>query len=111
MTSSGVSTCAGGGAFGLEASSGALRIPERREVGQSDVARVPIMPGAILYDLGIGKTGVRPTREMGEKAVEAAVEEAMPASCPACVRLGKAALAARRSRWDRALWWRRSIPL
>jgi L-aminopeptidase/D-esterase-like protein len=33
---------------------------------------VPIVPCAILYDLGIGKTHVRPTREMGEAAAAAA---------------------------------------
>ena len=36
------------------------------------VARVPIVPGAILFDLGIGNAHVRPTREMGEKAAQAA---------------------------------------
>ena len=34
--------------------------------------RVPIVPGAILFDLGIGSAHVRPTREMGEKAALAA---------------------------------------
>jgi len=37
-------------------------------------ARVPIVPGAILYDLGIGKAHVRPTREMGEAAAAAATD-------------------------------------
>jgi L-aminopeptidase/D-esterase-like protein len=41
------------------------------------VTHVPIVPGAILYDLGIGKPGVRPNREMGEKAVEAATDAAV----------------------------------
>lgn len=69
---------AGGSAFGLEASAGVRRILERRGVGfNTGAARVPIVPGAILYDLGIGKAGVRPTREMGEKAVEAATDAAV----------------------------------
>jgi len=69
---------AGGSAFGLEASCGVRRILERRGVGfNTGVAHVPIVPGAILYDLGIGKAGVRPTREMGEKAVEAATSAAV----------------------------------
>src|SRR5580700_2751110 len=69
---------AGGSAFGLEASAGVRRILERRGIGfNTGDARVPIVPGAILYDLGIGKAGVRPTREMGEKAVEAATDAAV----------------------------------
>ncbi len=36
------------------------------------VTHVPIVPGAILFDLGIGSARVRPTREMGEKAALAA---------------------------------------
>jgi L-aminopeptidase/D-esterase-like protein len=69
---------AGGSAFGLEASCGVRRILERRGIGfNTGVTHVPIVPGAILYDLGIGKAGVRPTREMGEKAVEAATDAAV----------------------------------
>ena len=69
---------AGGSAFGLEASCGVRRILERRGVGfNTGVTHVPIVPGAILYDLGIGKGNVRPTREMGEKAVEAASDAAV----------------------------------
>jgi L-aminopeptidase/D-esterase-like protein len=40
-------------------------------------ALVPIVPCAILYDLGIGKAGVRPTREMGEAAAAAATAGAV----------------------------------
>jgi len=69
---------AGGSAFGLEASSGVRRVLERRGVGfNTGVTHVPIVPGAILYDLGIGKADVRPTREMGEKAVAAASDAAV----------------------------------
>jgi L-aminopeptidase/D-esterase-like protein len=38
---------------------------------------VPIVPCAILYDLGIGKAHVRPTREMGEAAAAAASSDAV----------------------------------
>lgn len=69
---------AGGSAFGLEASSGVRRALEKRGIGfDTGVARVPIVPGAILFDLGIGKAGVRPDREMGEKAVAAASSAAV----------------------------------
>src|SRR4029434_7285804 len=39
---------------------------------ETRAAKVPIIPAAILYDLEIGKSGVRPTREMGEAAAKAA---------------------------------------
>lgn len=65
----------GGSAFGLEAASGARRWLERRGIGfRTGAAVVPIVPAAILYDLGIGQAGVRPTREMGEAACEAATD-------------------------------------
>jgi len=64
---------AGGSAFGLEASSGTRRVLEKRGVGfDTGVAHVPIVPGAILFDLAIGRADVRPGREMGEKATLAA---------------------------------------
>ncbi|MBI5086611.1 MAG: P1 family peptidase, partial [Acidobacteria bacterium] len=64
---------AGGSAFGLEAASGVRRYLERKGVGFATAdAVVPIVPCAILYDLGIGKASVRPTREMGETAAVAA---------------------------------------
>src|ERR1700720_4406232 len=47
---------AGGSAFGLEAASGVRRFLEHRGVGfLTGAAVVPIVPAAILYDLGIGK--------------------------------------------------------
>ncbi len=69
---------AGGSAFGLEAASGVRRYLERKGIGfDTGAARVPIVPCAILYDLGIGKPNVRPTREMGEAAAAAATAEAV----------------------------------
>ncbi|WP_321475707.1 P1 family peptidase [uncultured Paludibaculum sp.] len=64
---------AGGSAFGLEAASGVRRFLEHKGVGfPTGAAIVPIVPAAILYDLGIGKANIRPTREMGESATAAA---------------------------------------
>ena len=69
---------AGGSAFGLEAGSGVRRYLEKKGVGfETGAAKVPIVPCAILYDLGIGKAGVRPTREMGEAAAAAATSDAV----------------------------------
>ena len=69
---------AGGSAFGLEAAAGVRRYLERRGVGvTTPAAKVPIVPAAILYDLGIGKANIRPTATMGEAAAVAATAEAV----------------------------------
>jgi L-aminopeptidase/D-esterase-like protein len=63
----------GGSAFGLETTCGVRNLLEKRGIGyNAGVTRVPIVPGAILFDLGIGAAHIRPTREMGEKAALAA---------------------------------------
>jgi len=59
----------GGSAFGLDAASGVVRFLEERGVGFNvRVAKVPIVPAAILFDLGIGRSDVRPDAEMGYAA-------------------------------------------
>ena len=64
---------AGGSAFGLEAASGVRRVMEQKGIGFGvGVTVVPIVPSAILFDLGIGKSTARPSREMGEAAAAAA---------------------------------------
>jgi L-aminopeptidase/D-esterase-like protein len=71
-------TLAGGSAFGLEAASGVRRFLEQKGVGfRMPAGVVPLVPCAILYDLGIGKPDVRPTREMGEAAAAAATADAV----------------------------------
>src|ERR1022692_2485925 len=63
----------GGSAFGLETASGVRHYLEQRGAGfRVGRAVVPIVPGAVLFDLDIGKIGIRPTREMGESAAAAA---------------------------------------
>ncbi|MGW8250362.1 MAG: P1 family peptidase [Anaerolineales bacterium] len=59
----------GGSAFGLDSASGVMRYLEERKVGLDvRVARVPIVPCAILFDLGVGRADVRPDSEMGYQA-------------------------------------------
>lgn len=59
----------GGSAFGLDAAGGVVRYLEENGVGyDTGVARVPIVPAAILFDLAIGSAGVRPGPEMGYQA-------------------------------------------
>ena len=63
----------GGSAFGLDAASGVVRYLEERGIGyDAGVAKVPIVPAAILFDLGIGDSSVRPGPEEGYAACEVA---------------------------------------
>ena len=59
----------GGSAFGLDAASGAVRYLEERGVGfDVRVAKVPIVPAAVIFDLGIGRADLRPDASMGYQA-------------------------------------------
>jgi L-aminopeptidase/D-esterase-like protein len=63
----------GGSAFGLAAADGVARWLEERGTGfDAGVARVPIVPAAVLFDLGVGDPSARPTAESGYSACEAA---------------------------------------
>jgi L-aminopeptidase/D-esterase-like protein len=72
-------TLAGGSAFGLEAASGVARWLEEQGIGfDTGVARVPIVPAAILYDLDMGRADVRPNAVMGYAAAASAVRGPVP---------------------------------
>ena len=63
----------GGSAFGLDAAAGAVRWLEEHGHGyDTGVAKVPIVPAAILFDLGVGDASIRPGADCGYKAAEAA---------------------------------------
>jgi len=63
----------GGSAFGLAACDGVARWCEERGLGFPTAGgRVPIVVGAVLYDLGVGESSVRPGPEEGYAACEAA---------------------------------------
>jgi len=67
---------AGGSAFGLDAASGVMKYLEENEIGfNTGVARVPIVPAAILFDLGIGDQTIRPDAAMGYLAAQKATSE------------------------------------
>jgi L-aminopeptidase/D-esterase-like protein len=67
---------AGGSAFGLEAAGGVMRYLEERGIGYLfGRARVPIVPGAILFDLGVGDASIRPTADCGYRAARSATTE------------------------------------
>ncbi len=60
---------AGGSAFGLDAAAGIMRYLEEKQVGfDVQVTKVPIVCGAVLFDLGIGDHTIRPDKEMGYQA-------------------------------------------
>ena len=64
---------AGGSAFGLDAAAGVMTYLEKKGVGFPTArTTVPIVPAAIIYDLGIGPGDVRPTPGMARRACEAA---------------------------------------
>lgn len=68
---------AGGSAFGLEAATGAVRYLEERDIGYpTGVAKVPIVPAAILFDLAVGNAKIRPDAEAGYQACKAASSNA-----------------------------------
>ncbi|MEO0249242.1 MAG: P1 family peptidase [candidate division WOR-3 bacterium] len=69
----------GGSAFGLDAAGGVMRYLEEKGIGfETGVAKVPIVPAAILYDLGLGDPKIRPDKEAGYQACLAASSAPVP---------------------------------
>jgi L-aminopeptidase/D-esterase-like protein len=63
----------GGSAFGLAAASGVQRWLEEHGIGfDTPFAKVPIVPAAVLFDLGLGDATARPDEAAGYAACEAA---------------------------------------
>jgi len=63
----------GGSVFGLDAASGVVRYLDEHGIGfKVGPLVVPIVPAAILFDLGVGDPKIRPTAESGYKACQAA---------------------------------------
>ena len=63
----------GGSAFGLDAAAGAMRYLEEQGIGfPTPGGPVPIVVGAVLYDLSIGRPDVRPDADAGYAACQAA---------------------------------------
>lgn len=69
----------GGSAFGLDAASGIMQYLEEKGIGfDVGVATVPIVTGAVLFDLTVGDHRIRPDKEMGYRACEKANNEHCP---------------------------------
>ena len=63
----------GGSAFGLSAAGGVVRWLEEQGVGHpTHFARVPIVPAAVIYDLGAGDPKARPGEAQGYLAAQGA---------------------------------------
>jgi L-aminopeptidase/D-esterase-like protein len=72
----------GGSAFGLDAAGGVMHYLEEQGIGYDTmVAKVPIVPTAILFDLDIGSSKIRPGAEEGYKACLAATEKKVTEGC------------------------------
>lgn len=69
----------GGSAFGLDAAGGVMQFLEERGVGfPAGPVRVPIVPSAVIFDLGVGDPKIRPDREMGYRACVNATGDPVP---------------------------------
>ena len=63
----------GGSAYGLDAAAGVMSYLERRGVGfAAGRNRIPIVPGAVIFDLDLGSPRARPTPRMAFAACRAA---------------------------------------
>ena len=66
----------GGSAFGLAAADGVMSWLSERGVGyETAVTPVPIVPTAVVFDLGVGDSGRRPGRDAGMAACDAATAD------------------------------------
>ena len=60
---------AGGSAYGLDSASGVMKYLEEKNIGfDVGVGKVPIVPGAVLFDMAVGDPKSRPDFNMGYKA-------------------------------------------
>lgn len=65
----------GGSAFGLAASDGVMRCLEEHGIGfDTGFAKVPLVCQSCIFDLGYGKSDVRPDADMGYEACVRALE-------------------------------------
>ncbi|MDH4070154.1 MAG: P1 family peptidase [Ignavibacteria bacterium] len=61
----------GGSAFGLAAADGVMRWLEEHQLGyQTPWVRVPIVPAAVIFDLNVGSSTIRPDAESGYLACQ-----------------------------------------
>jgi L-aminopeptidase/D-esterase-like protein len=69
----------GGSAFGLAAADGVMAWLEEHGIGyRTEIATIPIVPAAVIFDLGASKDHGRPGPKAGYAACQAAVEDPVP---------------------------------
>ena len=80
----------GGSAFGLDAAGGVMRWLEEQGIGLpvGPGIRVPIVPAAVLFDLWVGDSRIRPDAGTGYSACQAAAGGAPPDAPEAVARQG-----------------------
>jgi L-aminopeptidase/D-esterase-like protein len=72
----------GGSAFGLDAAAGVMKYLEERGFGyETSAGKVPIVPAAIIFDLNIGDSGIRPGANEGYQACLAATDGKVTEGC------------------------------
>jgi L-aminopeptidase/D-esterase-like protein len=72
----------GGSAFGLDAAGGVMKYLEERGFGhETSAGKVPIVPAAIIYDLNIGDSQIRPGAHEGYQACLAATGAEVTEGC------------------------------
>jgi len=72
----------GGSAFGLDAATGVMKYLEERGFGYETTAgRVPIVPAAVIFDLNIGDSRIRPGANEGYQACLAATDGKVAEGC------------------------------
>lgn len=72
----------GGSAFGLDAAAGVMKYLEERGFGhETSAGRVPIVPAAIIYDLNVGDSKIRPGANEGYQACLAATNTEVAEGC------------------------------
>ena len=68
----------GGSAFGLAAADGVMQWLSDHDIGyQTPWVKVPIVPAAVVFDLNVGNSAVRPGPAEGRKACEAASSDSV----------------------------------
>lgn len=80
---------AGGSAFGLEAAHGVMECLESAGIGyDTGSARIPIVCQSNIFDLGYGRSDIRPDKAMGYRACANALKSNKPVSGNAGVGTG-----------------------
>jgi len=92
---------AGGSAFGLASVQGVMRYLRQRNCGfQTEYGVVPIVSGAVIFDLGLNKSETLPDADMGYRACE---NSSMAGAQQGCVGAGTGATVGKLFGLERAM--------